>query len=61
MTGKMKLRTQILLVNAGILAGLVWEYFRGTRILAILVTGVLLLLMANIIFLVRLQRPKNLS
>ena len=56
---KMKLQNQILIVNAAILGGLVFEYFRGSPIFAIVVSGVFLLLLANVIFFVRLQRAKN--
>jgi hypothetical protein len=55
---KMKLQNQILIVNVGILGGLVFEYFRGTPIGVLAVCGVFLLLLANVIFLVRLKKLK---
>lgn len=57
---KMKLKNQILLVNGAILAGLVFQYFRGYPVLPILITGILLMAMANLIFFVRVQKAKNL-
>ncbi|MGA3136146.1 MAG: hypothetical protein ABSC88_09155 [Terracidiphilus sp.] len=56
---KMKLQNQILIVNAAILGGLVFEYFRGSPIVAIMVSGVFLLLLANVIFFIRLQKAKK--
>jgi hypothetical protein len=56
---KMKLQNQILIVNASILAGLILEYFRGAPIIAIVVTGVFLLMLVNVIFYIRLQKAKN--
>lgn len=61
MKKKMKLRTQVVLVNACIVAGLLWQYLRGARTLAVVLTGIPLLVMVNIIFFVRMERPKNLS
>jgi uncharacterized membrane protein len=58
-TAKMKLENQALIVNVAIFAGLGFEYFRGTPIVAILAAGILLLLIANIIFFVRLRRAKK--
>jgi len=57
---KMQLHNQILLVNVAILAGLAFKYFRGTPLRVLVLTGVLLLAMANVIFLVRLQKIKKL-
>jgi hypothetical protein len=56
---KMKLQNQILIVNVAILAELAFEYFRGSPIISIVVTGVSLLLLANVIFLVRVQKAKK--
>jgi ABC-type multidrug transport system permease subunit len=56
---KMKLQNQIVLVNASILAGLVFGYFRGAPIFAIVVSGVVLLLLANVIFFIRVRKAKN--
>jgi hypothetical protein len=55
----MKLQNQILIVNVAIVAELAFEYFRGSPILSIVVTGVSLLLLANVIFLVRVQKAKK--
>jgi hypothetical protein len=56
---KMKLKNQIVLVNVAILAGFIFQHFRGLTTLAIVITGVPLLALANLIFLVRLRREKN--
>jgi len=55
----MKLQNQILLVNAAILGGLVFEYFQGAPIVSIVLAGALLLLLANVIFFIRLQKAKK--
>ncbi len=52
---KMKLQNQILVVNISILAGLGFEYFRGAQVVAIAISAVLLLILVNVIFLVRMQ------
>jgi hypothetical protein len=56
---KMKLKNQALIVNVAILAGLGFQYFRGAPILAILIAGILLLLIVNVIFFVRLRKSKS--
>jgi protein-S-isoprenylcysteine O-methyltransferase Ste14 len=56
---KMSLMNQILLVNASILGGLAFEFFRGFPVSSIVITGVLLLSVANAIFLVRTNRLKK--
>jgi hypothetical protein len=56
---KMELQNQILIVNAAIVAGFAFEYFRGSPVFSIAVTGVFLLLLANVIFIVRVQRAKK--
>jgi hypothetical protein len=56
---KMKLKNQILIVNAAVLAGLVFEYFRGVTIDILVLTAVFLLLLANIIFFIRLRKLKT--
>ncbi len=55
----MKLENQIVIVNVAILAGLGFEYFRGAPVVAIAISAVLLLLLVNVIFLVRVQRAKK--
>lgn len=55
----MKLRIQIVLVNAVILAGLVFEYFRGAALHHVLLTGILLLAMINLMFFIRSQEKKS--
>jgi len=57
---KMPLRNQVVLVNVCILAGLFYQYIRGNRMLPLIITGILLLAMANLIFYVRAQKTKNL-
>ena len=54
----MRRRNQALLVNLGILAGLLFEYFRRAPVPIIIGTGVLLLLFANLILLRRNKQPK---
>ena len=56
---KLKLQKQILLVNLAILAGLILQFFRGLPPFVLLTSGILLLLLANVIFFVRWQRLKN--
>jgi len=56
---KMPLQNQIFLVNAAVLAGLVFEYFQGAPIGIIVGCGVLLLLLANGIFFIRIRRLKS--
>ncbi len=58
---KIKLRAQIVIVNAAIVAGLVFEYFRGSPLSSIVVTGVLLLVMVNLTFFIRRQRITKLQ
>jgi uncharacterized membrane protein len=58
---RMGLKNQILLVNACILAGLVFEYFRGAPMLSIVTAAIFLLLLVNVIFNVRLQRTKKMQ
>jgi len=56
---KMKLRDQILLANAALLAGIAYKYFQGTPILHLVLGGIPLAAMVNLIFFVRMQRAKN--
>jgi hypothetical protein len=56
---KMKIETRLLIVNLAIIAALGFEYFRKVPILAILIAGILVLLVANIIFFVRLRKTKK--
>jgi hypothetical protein len=56
---KIKLRDQIVVANAVVLAGLVFEYFRGSSLRSIVVTGVLLLAMVNLTFFIRAQEKKS--
>ena len=48
MSEKMPERTKALLINVGIVATLVWSYFEGYPLVAILIAGLLLLAVANI-------------
>jgi hypothetical protein len=59
---KMKLKNQILIGNAAILAGLAikYFYFRRSSLLSVVVTGILLLAMVNLIFFVR-SREKGIG
>ena len=56
---KLKLRIQISIVNALILAGLAYKYFSGSPLRAIVITGILLLAMANLIFFVRSREKRT--
>jgi hypothetical protein len=49
MSKKMPERTRALIVNAAIVAGLVWCYFRGYPLNVTLVSGVLVLIFANVL------------
>lgn len=44
---KMPERQKAVIVNGAILAGLAWSYFKGDPLSAILITGILLLAVAN--------------
>ena len=59
MAKKMELKNQILLVNAAIFGGLVFEYFGGAPIFAVAISGVFLLTFVNLIFWIRIQRAKK--
>ena len=48
MTDKMPERMKAVLINACIVAALIWCYFRGYPLTAILIAGLLLLGVANI-------------
>jgi hypothetical protein len=56
---KMGLRNQVLIVNIGILGGLVLEYYQGAPILPLGVAGVVVALLANGIFCFRWRRSLN--
>jgi hypothetical protein len=56
---KMELENQLLIVNLAIVGGLAFEYFRGSPAFAIVVAGVGLLLLANGIFWIRIERAKK--
>jgi len=56
---KMKLQNQIVLVNASILIGLVFEYFRSTPLFIVVGVGIFLFLLVNVIFWVRFRRAKS--
>jgi len=49
MSEKMPERTRTIIVNAAIVAALIWCYFRGYALSIILISGVLLLVLANIL------------
>ena len=55
----MTFRNQVTIVNAGIIGGLVWEYYRDAPLLSIGVTGVWSLLLANAILWSRWSRRKR--
>jgi len=57
----MNLRDQALMVNLGILSGLVCQCFRGAPMTALLAVGILFLALANLIFLGRQRRSKLLK
>lgn len=56
----MKLRSQVLLVNGAILAGLIYKYCTGSPFKVVVLSGILLFSMANLIFVFRVQRSKSL-
>ena len=49
MSEKMAEGTNAVIVNASIVAGLIWCYFRGYPLNIILISGLLLLVLANIL------------
>ncbi len=55
----MKLSNQVLVANAVLLAGLVYEYLRGRPILHLVVGAIPLFAMVNLIFFVRVQKAKK--
>lgn len=55
----LKLQNRILIVNTAILAGLAFQYFRGTHIFAIAIIGFFVLMVANMTFLVRARRARK--
>lgn len=55
----MSIRNRILIVNAGILGGLVFEYFQGAPALIIAAVGLLLLLFANAIIFFRSKKSNQ--
>ncbi|MDE3186725.1 MAG: hypothetical protein KGM96_04275 [Acidobacteriota bacterium] len=56
---KMKLLNRILIVYAAVLGGLALEYFRGTPITSLVIIGVILLMLANVVFFVGAQRARK--
>jgi len=56
MSEKMTERNNAILINIAILAGLIWCYFRGYPLTAILLTGVFLLALANLLMYVKRRR-----
>jgi hypothetical protein len=59
MGSKMKLQNRIALVNVGIFAALILEYYRGVTIAILIGCGFFLLLLVNIIFVIRLRKSNN--
>jgi hypothetical protein len=57
----MKIWNQIVIVNVCILVGLVYEYFKGAPVLPVFTAGIVLLILANVIFFVRLWKSNSLS
>lgn len=58
-TSKMPLKQQILVVNAGVVAALLFMYFsHNATLTVILICGVVLLGLVNTIFAVRMKRQR---
>jgi hypothetical protein len=55
---EMKLSHQAILVNIGILAGLILGYYDGAPMLSLLLAAGLLLMLANTIFFLRWKKRK---
>ena len=55
---EMKLRSQVILVNLGIAAGLALEASRGASKVALLIVGVAMYLLANVIFWTRARKSR---
>jgi hypothetical protein len=49
MSEKMSAGTRAVVVNAAIIAGLIWCYFKGYPLNIVLISGLLLLVFANIL------------
>ncbi len=56
---KLSLSNQILLVNVAVIAGLVFQYFRGAPMAILAMSAVILLALVNLIFLFRIRKAKS--
>ncbi|MDE3201879.1 MAG: hypothetical protein KGN79_13270 [Acidobacteriota bacterium] len=56
---KMSLPNRILLINVAVIAGLVYQYFRGAPMIALVVSAVILLTLVNLIFLFQIRKAKS--
>jgi len=55
----MKPKTQIILINASIAAGLLLMFYRGSGALPVLITGALLFTIANVLLALKQKRSKR--
>jgi hypothetical protein len=58
MSEKMPERTKALIVNVAIVAGLIWCYFKGYPLNIILISGLLLLIFANVLMYLKRRSSK---
>jgi len=54
-----KLQNQIIIVNVGILGGLIYQYHHGASLPAIAAIGIALYLLVNAIFFLRLKKGEQ--
>jgi hypothetical protein len=54
-----KLQNQIIIVNVGILGGLIYQYYRGASLPVIAAVGIALYLLVNTIFFFRLKKGEQ--
>ena len=59
MSEKMPEQTKFWLVNAGIIAGLIWCCLRGNPLYIVLVVGTILLISANVVMYVRRKKTRD--
>lgn len=52
----MPFRTKLAVVNSGIVLGLAWEYWRGAPVLALAITALIALPLANTLMLLKATR-----
>jgi hypothetical protein len=59
MKTQMSFRTRTILVNASIAVGLAFEYWKGKRIIAIAISGILLFAVANMVIVISARKQST--